>query len=117
MRSQRRSVLLAPSSPRGRPTWFRSLRAGRTSSQTWLKTLRHGADSLGQRWGWLWDAITAPIRTASTIITTWASNVVQAFKGWVDVIAGLLEGDWERVWEGAKEVLAAVWDTMVEVAK
>lgn len=83
----------------------------------WLKTLRDGADSLGERWGWLWDAITAPIRTARTIITTWASNVVQAFKGWVDVIAGLLEGDWERAWEGAKEVLAAVWDTMVEVAK
>lgn len=36
------------------------------------------------------------------------------FQGWADIIHGILEGDWSRAWEGAKNVVFSANDAMQE---
>ena len=39
-------------------------------------------------------------------------NAMQAIQGIIDIVMGLLSGDWSRVWEGISAVLSAVWEQM-----
>jgi hypothetical protein len=39
-------------------------------------------------------------------------NAMQAIQGIIDIVMGILSGDWSRVWKGISGVLSAVWEQM-----
>lgn len=44
-------------------------------------------------------------------------NVFKVIQGVVDVFAGLLKGDWSRVWKGLREIFGGVWDQIKNTLK
>ena len=42
-------------------------------------------------------------------------GVVGVIRGVVDVVAGIFTGDWQRVWDGAKQIVFSVINTMVGI--
>lgn len=46
-----------------------------------------------------------------------ASGIIDALKGLINFIAGVFTGDWERAWEGIKDIFKGVWNAMVSIAK
>lgn len=42
-------------------------------------------------------------------------NVVTVVRNVIDVIGGVLSGDWSRVWEGIKGIFSTVWDQIVNI--
>lgn len=42
---------------------------------------------------------------------------IRIVKGIIDVFLGIFKGDWDRVWNGLKDVVVAAWDGMVAVIK
>lgn len=83
----------------------------------WIKSLRDNAEDFRERWGWLWGAVTGTLADFRSYVERWAGNVRRIFSGWIDVIAGVMEGDWERAWGGAKDILAGAWDNLVAAAE
>jgi phage-related protein len=51
-----------------------------------------------------WDLIRGVIESALKVI-----------QGIIQVITGIISGDWSRVWEGIKNILAGVWDAIKEI--
>lgn len=63
--------------------------------------------------GWLLD-------TAGDIIggiIDAVSHIIDALKGVVDFVAGVFTGDWDRAWQGIKDIFKGVWDAFVDIVK
>lgn len=82
---------------------------------------------IGEVVDFLWKTILEPlvnwiIQTLTPIfegIIKYIGGAVEAFKGWLDVLLGLVHGDWQRVWDGFGEVfegwgktLEGIWETI-----
>lgn len=72
-----------------------------------------------------WDEIRAVIEPALQALfiivqATWKQisteieAVVGVIKGIVDVFMGVFTGDWQRAWDGVKEIVASVWNGIKE---
>ncbi|RKS10034.1 TP901 family phage tail tape measure protein [Nocardiopsis sp. Huas11] len=81
----------------------------------WLRNLRDGADEFRDRWGFLWDQAAARVRIATDLIGSVAGNMVRQLGGWIDIVTGLMSGDWSKVWSGAKTVMKSGFDNLVAV--
>lgn len=68
-----------------------------------------------------WDEIRAVIEPAmqalfliiSTVweqIKTTIETIIGVIKGIVDVFMGIFTGDWQRAWDGVKEIVSSVWN-------
>ncbi|MCI8984746.1 MAG: tape measure protein [Lachnospiraceae bacterium] len=61
-----------------------------------------------------WDQWGEKIKAAFSVIFEMVGNQFMAFlkvvQGFVDVIAGIFSGDWERVWQGAQEIITGIWE-------
>lgn len=44
-------------------------------------------------------------------------GTVQIIKGIVQFITGVFTGDWEKAWEGVKNIFVGIWDTLVSYLK
>jgi len=44
-------------------------------------------------------------------------TVLGVIKGLVDVFMGVFTGDWDRAWQGAKEIFGAVWNGLEGTAR
>ncbi|MEQ4716089.1 hypothetical protein [Nonomuraea sp. B19D2] len=44
-------------------------------------------------------------------------GVLTAIKGLFDIVLGVLTGDWERAWNGVKELFSGIWDAIVAIAE
>lgn len=68
-----------------------------------------------------WNKWGDKIIAAFSAIFSMAGNLFEAFlkfiQGFIDLIAGLFTGDWERVWQGAYEIVTGIWDGIVEFFK
>lgn len=60
-----------------------------------------------------WDQWGDKIKAAFSAIFAMVGEQFMAFlevvQGFVDIIAGIFSGDWERVWQGVQEVITGVW--------
>lgn len=45
------------------------------------------------------------------------SHIINALKGVVDFVAGVFTGDWERAWDGIKDIFSGIWNALVDVVK
>ena len=42
-----------------------------------------------------------------------ANEIINVLKGVVDFVAGVLTGDWERAWDGVKQIFSGVWNGII----
>ena len=67
-----------------------------------MKTLGTIIDMVVSVVGNIWDA---------------ASGIIEALTGVVKFVAGVFTGDWERAWDGIKDIFKGVWDSFVSIVK
>lgn len=103
-----------------KPLWEK-LRPGITSIWETVKTVWDAiANLIGGIIEFLSPIISAILELVSGAIDTWGEMVgsfVDVLGGIIDFIAGVFTGDWERVWNGLKEIFTGIWDGMKAVAK
>lgn len=67
-------------------------------------------NAVASAWNWL-DRL-----TGGFLSDIWnAFN--QTFGGLIDFIAGIFTGDWQRVWNGVKDIFSGIWNGLVAIAK
>jgi len=70
-----------------------------------------------------WDTIQTIIVTVFTYVRDFVTDIwdaiweivsgaIEAIRGVIDVVTGLIKGDWGQVWEGIKSIFTGVWDTI-----
>ena len=50
-------------------------------------------------------------------ISTYIGMVADVLSGIIDFIAGIFTGDWERAWNGVKEIFSSIWEGIKSLAK
>jgi TP901 family phage tail tape measure protein len=79
--------------------------------------VRNGSGQIQQHWNTLWSYIQPVLRSFIALVkllwdafaTTFAA-IVGIIRGSIDIIAGILTGDWGRIWDGAKQIFQSFWD-------
>ena len=103
-----------------KPLWEK-LKPGITSIWETIKTVWDAiANLIGGIIQFLSPIISAILELVSGAIDTWGDMVgsfADVLSGIIDFIAGVFTGDWERVWNGLKEIFTGIWDGMKAVAK
>ena len=64
-------------------------------------------------WDFWWDNIFSVVKTAFASITALISPLIDAFKGLVTFISGLLTGDFGKAFEGIKEFFRGLLNTVI----
>ena len=115
---------------------------GNTISKLWnehlkplWEKLKPGITSIWETIKTVWDAIAnliggilvflSPIisgileRIGNVVeyISTYIGMVADVLSGIIDFIAGVFTGDWERAWNGVKEIFSSIWEGMKKLAK
>lgn len=103
-----------------KPLWEK-LKPGITSIWETIKTVWDAiANLIGGIIVFLSPIISAILELVSGSIETWAEMVgslADVLSGIIDFIAGVFTGDWERAWNGLKEIFTGIWDGMKAVAR
>lgn len=68
-------------------------------------------------WKLFHNQILSVLQTAWTLIKTIVMAALQVLRGIIDVVLGLLSGDWGRVWNGIKAIVSGVWQAMLGIVK
>lgn len=55
------------------------------------------------------------IELAKTYVSDVIDGVKQIFGGFIDFLTGVFTPDWEKAWEGIKEIFRGIWNTIVGV--
>lgn len=63
------------------------------------------------------SSILARIGSVVEYISTYIGMVADVLSGIIDFIAGIFTGDWERAWEGVKEIFSSIWEGIKSLAK
>lgn len=61
-------------------------------------------------WNNFGDNIVDAIKLAWNTVKTIVETALRIIKGIIQVVTGIISGDWSKVWEGIKNVLGAVWE-------
>jgi len=57
------------------------------------------------------------VGTAVELIAGVAEGIIQTIGGIIDFIVGVFTGDWEKAWEGLKDIVAGIWDALLSILK
>ena len=115
---------------------------GNTISELWnehlkplWEKLKPGITSIWETIKTVWDAIAnliggiiqflspiisgilARIGVVVEYISTYIGMVADVLSGIIDFIAGVFTGDWERAWNGVKEIFSSIWEGIKKLAK
>ena len=115
---------------------------GNTISELWnehlkplWEKLKPGITSIWETIKTVWDAIAnliggiiqflspiisgilARIGNVVEYISIYIGMVADVLSGIIDFIAGVFTGDWERAWNGVKEIFSSIWEGMKKLAK
>lgn len=115
---------------------------GKTLSELWnehlkplWEKLKPGITSIWETVKTVWDTIAnliggiieflspfissllARIGSVVEYISTYIGMVADVLSGIIDFIAGIFTGDWERAWEGVKEIFSSIWEGIKSLAK
>ena len=103
-----------------KPLWEK-LKPGITSIWETIKTVWDAiANLIGGIIQFLSPIISAILELVSGAVDTWGDMIgsfVDVLGGIIDFIAGVFTGDWERAWNGLKEIFTGIWDGMKAVAR
>lgn len=76
-------------------------------------TISGVVDFVRELWAQWGDDITAFYETYFEAFIQKLQAGFEIVKGIFDVFAGILSGDWSRVWDGLKGIFGGIWDTIV----
>lgn len=68
-------------------------------------------------WHEFGDLIISAVKTAFNFIADTIRNVLNVIHGIIDIVTGLITGDWTKVWNGIKEVVSGVWNEIWAIIK
>lgn len=57
------------------------------------------------------------VGTVVELIAGAVKGIIQAIGGIIDFIVGVFTGDWKKAWEGLKDIVAGIWDTLISILK
>ncbi len=63
------------------------------------------------------QTIISVIGTILGTVADVAGGVIRSLKGIIQFITGVLTGDWEKAWEGIKNIFGGIWDSIVGIFK
>lgn len=61
------------------------------------------------------EALLPVVETVFGVIADVISNAMDVMKGTIDIVMGILTGDWSRAWDGIKQVLSAAWELIKSI--
>lgn len=65
----------------------------------------------------VWETIWGILQIAWGFIRTIIESGLKIIRGLFQFFTGLLTGDWDKAWQGIKNILAGVWDAMLAVVR
>jgi hypothetical protein len=69
----------------------------------------------------IWDnfgsQITAVIVTVFNFVKGTIENALQVIKGIIEVVTGIIHGDWSQVWEGVRDIFGGLFDQILNIAR
>lgn len=68
-------------------------------------------------WSETFGALGEALNVLNDITESVIGGIKEIFGGLIDFITGVFTGDWERAWEGVKQIFAGIWETLVGVLK
>jgi TP901 family phage tail tape measure protein len=70
------------------------------------------SDLIATIWRNYGDKIKAVVETVWGFVGGTISAVMEQIRGIIDIVMGIIHGDWSRVWNGIKELFGGIWDEM-----
>lgn len=64
-----------------------------------------------------WDFIKAVFENVVLATQNLMDGVLQILNGLIEFLLGVFTGDWERAWEGVKDILKGVWNGIVSIVE
>ena len=61
------------------------------------------------------DALMPVVERVFTFIADTITNLMTVFGGVIDLITGILTGDWSKAWEGIKSIFTGIWDQIKNI--
>lgn len=74
-------------------------------------------DLLGPAFAEVFDLAATIVLTALGTIIDVASGIIKAIGGIIDFITGVFTGDWERAWDGIKQIFSGIGDAIGSIFK
>ena len=74
-------------------------------------------DILSPIWAWISSYIVDTLGTAISFISDRASSLLNIFGGIIDFISGVFTGNWEKAWQGVKDIFSGIVDSLVSIFK
>jgi len=82
-----------------------------------LKTVKKFIDENGKEieavWNVLWTAIKFIVIPIWEGIKLMIEGAMKIIMGVIQVVGGLINGDWEKVWEGVKNIFEGIWKAII----
>lgn len=72
-------------------------------------------DTLGPIFISVWETVIDVGKKVFEEIGNWVGGVIDYFKGLLDFITGVFTGDWDKAWQGIKDMFAGAWDSLVAI--
>lgn len=74
-------------------------------------------DFMGPRVSFVFETISSAFLIVATAITEQVGNLLDAFGGFIDFISGVFKGDWDKAWNGIKDIFKAITDSFESLIK
>jgi len=69
-------------------------------------------DVIGPLWDGFWNTAKTIVEGTYNAIRTIVEGLLQFIQGIINIIAGILEGDWGRIWDGVVKAVEGAWNTL-----
>ena len=87
--------------------------------------LKNIFDAIGKAFEIVWELSVKPtlqffkagLKTFFDYCKRIIGDVIDVFNGLADFFVGVFTGDWERAWNGIKEIFAGVWDAIKDICE
>lgn len=72
-------------------------------------------DKLGPIFSTVFGTIGDVVGTAVELVAGLIDGLIQTIGGIIDFIVGVFTGDWEKAWEGLKDVVSGIWNALKSI--
>lgn len=73
--------------------------------------------TLGPSFVYAFNFITDILGTVLGAVADVATGILKALGGIIDFIVGIFTGDWDKAWQGVKDIFGGIWDSIVGILK
>lgn len=93
---------------------FKDVAKDAVDMKNWLVSIWPEIQKVWKEYG---GYILSDLEAAFKLITQTIQNAMKLIKGIIDVVLGVLSGNWSQVWKGVKEIFSALVGQMLDIAK